>query len=411
MLTLNRLAWKNIRHNLVRSICIIMAVTAVTGTLFFVTSIIRSVQLSLNRNASRLGVDLIVVPFGERQEFKKTLATGDPSFFMMSRSVLDELKTVTIMHNELKKEMPVVEDATEQLFYRTSSSGCCDLPGRMLIGFDPRHDFTVLPWIDASGVRMISDGEILVGNRIPHQKGFRMQLFNKMFMVAGKLEATGNRYFDEAIFLTLADLKKLIRSDESSIKHFGDRSLEEVLSVALVRTSPLFKVRRIARHVERYVKNVQVIISEEVNTSMGRQIFMLMRALLIASGALWVVFFMIIAVVFSMIVNERVWEMGVLRAMGASRLVIFRLTITEGFVLSFIGGCMGILTGGIVLYFFKGMIENSLSIPYQWAEPGQFLLLAMLCLLLGVLTGIAAALAPAIRTSLLEPATAVARGE
>jgi putative ABC transport system permease protein len=410
MITLNRLAWKNIVHNLFRSMGIVLAVAAVTGTLFFVTSIMRSVESSLSRNASRLGSDLIVVPRGHRKQFQETLKTGKPVVFAMDRSVLDELKTVSIMHGKLKKEIPVVEDVTEQLFYRTSSSGCCDLIGTMLIGFDPEHDFTVLPWLDVSGVRTITRGEVLVGSSIPHLKGYTMQLFDEKFTVAGKLESTGSRYFDEAVFLTLTDLRKLIQKGDVE-EYSGKKPVDEVLSVALVRTTPLFRVRRIARHVERYVKGVQVIISEEVHTSMGRQIFMLLRAVLIVSAALWIIFFLIIAVVFSMIVNERIWEMGVLRAMGANRLVIFRLTITEASILSFAGGCVGILTGGGVLYLFKEIIENSFAIPYQWAEPKQFVFLTFICLALGLVTGIAAALMPAIRTSLMEPATAIASGE
>jgi hypothetical protein len=39
----------------------------------------------------------------------------------------------------------------------------------------------------------------------------------------------------------------------------------------------------------------------------------------------------IIVVIFSMIVNQRIREMGLLRAMGARRETIFRLTITGGF--------------------------------------------------------------------------------
>lgn len=411
MITVNLLAWKNIRRKMFRSLAIAAGVAAVTGTLFFVTSVMRSVQSSLNRNASRLGADLMVVPMGQRQALQESLSTGKPIAFTMPRLSLVALKKVTLLHRDLKKKIPVIENATVQLFHLAASSGCCDLPGKMLIGFEPDHDFTVTPWLGRGESHVLQPGEVLVGNAIPHQKNYKIQLFNTMFTVAGKLEATGNGYFDEAIFLPLAELQQLIRAASTSENSGQEGLAEELISVILVRTTPLFPVRRVARQIERDVPGTQVILSEEVHTSMGRQMFMLLRGVVLTSAVLWVISFLIIAVIFSMIINERIWEMGVLRAMGANRLTIFRLTISEASILSCAGGIIGIVGGGVVLFTFKGIIENSFALPYQWAQPLQFVLLAFVCLLLGVFTGVCAALLPAARNSLREPAEAIARGQ
>ncbi len=409
MMTLNVLAWKNIIHNGFRSFGIALAVAIVTGTLFFVTSLMRSAQVSLVKNASRLGSDIIVVPAGHKDEARKAIAAGHAMAFYMKSALLDEVRAVTMFHGKFKKEIPVIEAVSPQLFYTTSQSRCCDIPDTMLIGIDPATDFTVLPWLNDSKQNSISSGEVIVGNTIPHLKGYKIQLYGETFTVAGKLQKSGNNYFDEAIFLKNEDLKNLIRMDNfQGVKQ--DLAGEEMQSAFLIRANPLFKVGRIANKIQHEVKGIQVIVAEEVQTSVGRQIFMLLRALLFSGAVLWAISFLIIAVMFSMIVNERVREFGLLRAMGATRPMVSRLTVTEALFLSFIGGSIGIMAGGSVVFFFKKVIAASLDMPLQLPGLTQFVYLAVICLILGLATGISAAMFPAIRSSLLEPATAIAKG-
>jgi putative ABC transport system permease protein len=104
-----------------------------------------------------------------------------------------------------------------------------------------------------------------------------------------------------------------------------------------------------------------------------------------------------------MIVNERIREMGLLRAMGAQRKTIFRLTIIEASMLSFAGSSLGIIVGGAMFFGLKNHIETSFAIPFQRPEIFNFSLLVLFCMGLGVVTGVCAALLPAIRSSCMDP--------
>jgi putative ABC transport system permease protein len=411
MISLAGLARKNIRHNLFRSIAIVLGVAAATGTIFSVSAVMQSVKTSLTRNADRLGSDLIVVPWEYKTKAEAAWADGTPITFYMPGSVLGEINKVEKFHPKLKRKAKVVENASPQLFYLSSEAGCCDLGNKLLVGFKPDNDFSVLPWLKNGTNRSIKSGEVLVGGNLPQQQGFRIQLFNRVFAVAGKLEASGNAFFDNSIFMVYDDLKDLMIKSSAPLP--DNLSWEqEIVSAIMVRTSPLFSTQVIANQIGHDVKSLAVkgIVTKQVQTSIGKQIFMLLRAVFLAGCVLWIISFLLIAIIFSMIVNERMREMGLLRAMGAKRSTIFRLTVTEASLLSFGGGSLGIIIGGAMFFALRNHIETSFAIPFQWPGGSQFALLIVVCLGLGVLTGVCAALLPAIRCSLMDPDKALLKG-
>jgi putative ABC transport system permease protein len=229
-------------------------------------------------------------------------------------------------------------------------------------------------------------------------------------VVKDKLEASGNTFLDNAIFMSHGDLQDLMVKSAAPLPdnlNWG----QGIISAILVRTNPIFENQRVANQIGHDVKGVKAIVAKQVQTSVGKQIFMLLRAVFLAGGVLWVIAFLLIAVIFSMIVNERIREIGLLRAMGAQRKTIFRLIVSEAFILSLAGGGLGIISGGFLLFGLKSYIEASFAIPFLWPGVGHLCLLIIICLALGILTGVSAALLPAIRCSNMEPRTALTKGE
>lgn len=409
MISISGLARRNIRRNLFRSLAIVAAVAVATGTIFSVSAVMQSVKTSLTRNAARLGSDLVVVPWEQRKEAIKAMAEGSPITYYMAGAVVDQMKEVQMYHRKLKKKLKVVEAASAQLFYLSSTDGCCDIGNKLLVGFDPENDFSVRAWLKDNGDKVIKSGEVIVGNSIPHQLGFKIQLYNKIFTVSGKLEVSGNAFFDNSIFMSKENLKDLMVKSSAPLP--DDLSWDqEIVSAVLVRTSPFFPTEEIGNQIGHDVKGVKAILTKKVETSVGKQLFMLLRAVFLAGGVLWLISFLLIAVIFSMIVNERMREIGLLRAMGAKRETIFRLTVTEASMLSFAGSTLGILIGGALFFGLKNYIETSFAIPFQWPSAPHFFLLVLFCLLLGSFTGVGATLFPALRCSLMEPNRALLKG-
>src|SRR5207249_3378029 len=64
-----------------------------------------------------------------------------------------------------------------------------------------------------------------------------------------------------------------------------------------------------------------------------------------------------------MTVNERTYEIGVMRAVGTSRSQIFKIFLTEGMLIGTIGTIAGVFTGLALSRAFTAVAENILQIP------------------------------------------------
>ncbi len=64
-----------------------------------------------------------------------------------------------------------------------------------------------------------------------------------------------------------------------------------------------------------------------------------------------------------MTVNERTYEIGVMRAVGTSRSQIFKIFLVEGMIIGTIGTIAGVFTGLILSRGFTAVAENILQIP------------------------------------------------
>ncbi|MEW5721235.1 MAG: FtsX-like permease family protein, partial [Chloroflexota bacterium] len=118
-----------------------------------------------------------------------------------------------------------------------------------------------------------------------------------------------------------------------------------------------------------------------------------------------------IALVFTLIVNERQREIGLLRAMGARQGFVFRLIVGEAAGLTGLGGAIGVIVGAILLVSFQGLLEQRLRIPFLFPTPFETIALIALLIGLALGSGAAAALQPAFRISRLEPYEAIRQGE
>jgi putative ABC transport system permease protein len=93
----------------------------------------------------------------------------------------------------------------------------------------------------------------------------------------------------------------------------------------------------------------------------------------------------------SMSVFERTREIGILRAVGTTRLQIGRLIIDEGVVISLIGCLVGVALGSLLGYLFvRGSGAGGFEIDFHYPK-----LPALAALLSGLFIGVFAGLLPA----------------
>jgi ABC-type antimicrobial peptide transport system permease subunit len=114
-----------------------------------------------------------------------------------------------------------------------------------------------------------------------------------------------------------------------------------------------------------------------------------------------------IGLVFSVAVNERRREIGVLRALGSTRSFVLRSVLAEGFVLALGGGAVGVILSALASTLVKDEIVQSVGLPLASPSPLALLALALGSLVVALASVALAALFPALRISRQEPAVAM----
>ena len=183
------------------------------------------------------------------------------------------------------------------------------------------------------------------------------------------------------------------------------------ISAVLVQVQDGFTPDRIAIRIEHDIEGVKAIASDEVTSTVRRQLSGLLKGILIISTILWILALLMTGFAFYMIVNERQRELGLLRAMGARKGHIFSLIITEAVVISITGGVIGIAAGGSLLFAFKDVIIRSLKLPYLMPSPPVLGELVTGAVFFALITGLLASLLPAVFASRMEPYDAIRKGE
>jgi putative ABC transport system permease protein len=122
---------------------------------------------------------------------------------------------------------------------------------------------------------------------------------------------------------------------------------------------------------------------------------------------------LMINAIFSAVVNERKREIGIIRAIGATRPDIFKLIIYEALLISVMSGFVGMLIGGGLLKIFQRSIVfylKLLNIPFM-LPPVEFIgLMAGGAIFVALLMGISGSAYPAIMAVRIDPHDTMKQG-
>jgi putative ABC transport system permease protein len=125
---------------------------------------------------------------------------------------------------------------------------------------------------------------------------------------------------------------------------------------------------------------------------------------LIAAVALFVGAFLIFNTL-SMTVTERVRELGLLRAAGATRRQLVSFVAVQAVVLGILGALVGLIAGFVLAELMAADLRSIASIPFQRVDPSLGSIVAVVAVGLGVT--IAAAIEPARRAGSIPPVEAL----
>jgi putative ABC transport system permease protein len=275
-----------------------------------------------------------------------------------------------------------------------------------LVAFDPATDFTIEPWLEKAIGRQLSLGEAVGGSYVFVPEGEQnIKLYGYFVTLEANLEPTGTG-LDQSMFLTFDTARDMARISQT----MAVSPLEippDSISAVMVKVAPGNDPHEVALNIMHNVPDVTPIESPNLFQAYRKQMTSLLRGILAVLGITWVMSMALIGLVFSMAANERRRELGVLRALGATRGVVFQSLVTEAGLLALGGGAVGIALTCLAVYLFRTLIIVSTGIPFLFPSPA--LLLAQIAggLALALLSVTLAALLPAYRISHMEPATAM----
>jgi len=388
---------KNILNRPVRNGALILSFAFIAASLFTGHYLISGATDSVKLGVSRLGADLIVVPKNYSAQSEAVILRGEPSTFFFNNSIVSNIENIG-----------GVEKVSPQIFLASSSASCCSLQIQ-LIAFDPKSDFTIAPWLTEKQEKTLRKNDIIVGSDVTGNVGSSLVFFGHPFNIAGRLEPTGTGV-DTSVFVQTEDA--LIMVNESKTYALELLSIpNDGVSAVLIRVENTSKKNDVALRILKNVPGTQVITTTSLISKVSDQLMSIYKILNLTAIVATLTSIPLIALITFMVTNERRREIGVLRALGATRGKIFLLIVSESVAIAAVGGLLGIVLSWAILFMFQDYIAQLAQVPMSIPAFSSLLPIIGLALFTSVTVGGLASLYPAFNISMMEPYEALRSGE
>jgi putative ABC transport system permease protein len=382
---LSRLAWRSLSARRLRTSLTIVGIALGVGVLFASLATSAGIESSIERTVDDLvgRADLRVTAFQERGLSAQTIAT------IAAAPGVD-----------------VTAPALERRTYLRQELGDPTLPTPvMVLGIDPATDAEVhdLALVDGSALARPDEASVLITERLARDDGYELgseltlqaggdpERFRVIGIVAGDGPLVGA--FGRTVVIPIDAARRV----------FGMEGATRV-DVVLAAGATTDDVE--AALVERLVAEPYVLSSpRDIAASLRASTtdFQSTTAL-IAAVALFVGAFLIFSTL-SMTLGERIREVGLLRAAGATRRQVTGFILTGALAIGLLGSVLGLVVGLALAALMVGWVRSIGSIPLDGLDAplSAFLVAAAV----GVVVTIAAALEPARRASRISPIEAL----
>ena len=380
------------RSGLIVSFILVLAAFLMSTTLLAI-----SIGHSLQVGTERLGADIVVVPAGKEMETQRALLLGKPvSGAWMPAENVDRVAQVE-----------GVAKVSPQLYLETlTGAACCSAWDMFMIAFDPETDFTVTPWLIGKLNEPLGPRDVIGGDWVfvPEATG-KVMIYGVEVNLAAKIEPTGMG-LDKTMFLPFDTAREIAKESVTT----AARPLEipeGQISAVQVKVKENYGIDKIAERIMAAVPGTYAFASLELTRSIHRQTKGLFRMLFLGLTVVWVLAVVLSGLVFSLMVNERRREIGLLRAIGADRNFIFKLFLTESSALGLGGGLIGVVFAVVFVYLFRLYLMLSVEVPLLIPPLPSLLGFMLACLVIALVLALPALLYPAVRASRVDPAVAM----
>jgi putative ABC transport system permease protein len=390
------LAWRNTSGNTFRSTVVIACAALMAGFSIAAAVIIGGAEKSLNLALERLGADIIVVPAGTEHLMENAYLMGVPALAWMPEEFIESISAV-----------PGVEIVSPQFYLATlRGATCCSVPEMFLIAYDPETDFTLRPWLEENLEGELELGEAVGGSfvYVPVDPGYIL-VYGYHIHLKGKFSQTGTG-LDQSMFFTFDTAREISR-----LSPFQAEAKMEIpensISAAMVKVATGSNPAQVARQIQQILPEVTPVESSNLFKEQRIEILALLQSVTVLLGVAWLLSVALVGLLFSMAVNERSQEIGVLRAIGSTRLNVLNSLLAEGVILAFAGSILGVILSIFSIYLFRDLLIQLMGFPFLIPPPLSLALITLAALAVALVSVILGVLLPAVRISALDPAVAM----
>lgn len=212
----------------------------------------------------------------------------------------------------------------------------------MVVGVEPQEEINIRTWWRVGeGEYLEHTDQALLGafaaELLGLSNGDRIALNGADITVAGILEETGSDE-DYQIFVPLETLQKAF-DKEGLISSMDIRALCNACPVVMIADS-----------INNAIPGVRAIAVQQVASAEAEMMGRINRFMLALAGITLAVGLFGVGNTMMRSVNERIKDIGIMRAVGASRNQIMKVFIYQAIVIGIVGGVFGYLAGTLLAY-------------------------------------------------------------
>lgn len=388
MISLLSLCWTNLLRRRLRSGVTGLGVAAAVAMLFTLVSFQRGYQAGLTQELDRLGAHLLVVPKGCPYDAASIALHGASWPCYLKETYLKSVRAA----EHVAVATPILMNAV----YDTASQSQL-----VYCGVEPSLLQLKRQW-HVTGAFPTQSGEVLIGSELAKAHRWRVGetvslpgLTGQKGRVSGVLDPTQSAD-DLFVFTPLATAQRLFERPNE-------------LTHILVRLDSPDRVETVVRNLRSCDAGLEMTVVPLAH--LFQTIQSLVQSTRFLLGCVSVVALLCAGAGVSntllMAVSERTREIGVLRALGASRGTVFQIIVGETLLLCFLAGSVGLLGGLLGASSMERWLRGRL--PFA---PHDLLLQAevpvmVFCVVMALVLGSLAALLPAWRAARLAPSEAI----
>ena len=166
--------------------------------------------------------------------------------------------------------------------------------------------------------------------------------------------------------------------------------MDNLISMLMINAKPGVSPQKLAVDIqfEYQQDNIGVYTRNSLFSSISENISTLQSYSVILSLLIYITTTIALTVIFSMTINERKKEFGILFTLGAKKRQVTSIITMEAAIISFAGAALGIAVCIILLIIFAVPVTESLGIPSLDFSLSNMMLLSLRTLVIAGFTGL-----------------------